>query len=83
MPEAVGPGVGAGVGNGLAVGLGVLGSGTGGEPLFCGSGSRRTAKYAALSSVSMVEPAEPPGNRSRLAPSAGAGAGVPSSHVLT
>ena len=68
------------VGCGLGVGVGWRsampnGSGVGGEPRFCGSGTRRNAKSAGLSSVSRVEPSRPPGRRSRLAPAAGAGAG--------
>jgi hypothetical protein len=70
------------VGSGIGVGLGDVGSGTGGEPLFCGSGTLRRVKSAALSSVSIVEPDGPPGSRSRLAPAAGAGAAKPSSQVL-
>src|SRR5688572_12911093 len=77
---AVGTGVGVGsgvaVGAGVAVGLGSVGSGTAGEPLFWGSGVPRGMKSAALSSVSIVDPDGPPGSRSRLAPAAGAGAGV-------
>src|SRR5687768_2460041 len=54
---------------GTAVGWGVAdGSGTGGEPRFWGSGTARTTKSAALSSVSCVDPASPPGRRSRLEP---------------
>ena len=50
--------------------------------MFCGSGTDRTTKSAALSSVSFVEPAEPPGSRSMLDPDGGADAGWPSSHAL-
>src|SRR5688500_2746156 len=81
---AVGVGVGSGVavGSGIGVGLGDVGSGTGGEPLFCGSGTLWRVKSAALSSVSIVEPDGPPGSRSRLAPAAGAGAARPPRQTL-
>jgi hypothetical protein len=49
---------------------------------FCGSGAARVTKSPMLSLVSCPDPAEPPGNRSRLDPAGGAGAGVPSSQVL-
>jgi hypothetical protein len=65
------------LGDGVAVGLG-----TTGEPLFCGSGTDCTMKSSRLSSVSCVDPAEPPGSRSRLLPAAGAAAGLVSSQAL-
>jgi hypothetical protein len=77
---SVGAGLGTGVGEAGVVGVGSGWPGTGGDPAFWGSGIGRTAKSAALSSVSTVEPAEPPGSRSMLEPGGGAGAGGPSSH---
>jgi hypothetical protein len=70
-----------GVGPMLAVGVGV-GSTTGGEPAFCGSGVARSTKSTLLSLVSWPDPAAPPGSRSTECPAAIAATGVPSSQPL-
>jgi hypothetical protein len=91
--ESVGGGVKLGEGNSLGVAegdgdpLGVAetegdGEAIGAAAAFCGSGAVRVTKSPMLSLVSCPEPAEPPGNRSRLDPAVGARAGVPSSQVL-
>jgi len=91
--ESVGAGVRLGEGSSLGVAegeddpLGVAeiegdGEAIGAAAVFCGSGAARVAKSPMLSLVSCPDPAEPPGNRSRLDLAGGAGAGVPSSQVL-
>src|SRR5687768_1289709 len=66
---------------GVAVGDGSSGLGVGADARFWGSGTARSAKSVALSSVSCVEPRPPPGRRSMLEPAAGAGALLPSRQV--
>ena len=90
---AVGIGVVIGVGSGVVDGSAEVSDGRGGgvaaaasgvgtEARFCGPGTRRSAKSAALSSVSVPEPSAPPGRRSMLALVAGAIAGAPSRQEL-
>jgi len=73
--------LGDGIGEAVAVGAG-LPVAMGAELLFCGSGKAWTMKSMRLSSVSWLEPADPPASRSRLLPAAGAAAARVSSHEL-
>ena len=87
MGVATGVGVAGALIVGVAVGDGVpgggdIGSGTGALPAFCGSGRLLSTKSTRLSSASWIDPAWPPGNRSRLDPAAGAAAARPSSHAV-
>src|SRR5579884_234309 len=94
---SVGPGVALGaavpVASGVAVGLGVVvasgavGDGlaeapVGGLARFWGRGAAVMMKSAALSLVSSLFPASPPGRRSMDEPAGGAGAGLPSTKAL-
>src|SRR5690242_17770259 len=85
----VGAGVGVGDGEGLSVGVAVaLGVGVGtppgtaGDARFCGLGKAETNQSDALSFVSVVLPAAPPGRRSMLDEAGGAPIGEPSTNAF-